>query len=113
MTRNLRRRLETRRRIGEYALLDHNRKRLVVLYRSLPPMCLYRSLTSGLIGLTLCVAAARAEGPPSPLHLLPKQTDLLVEVKQPRRLVETLTTLEMLKQIRQFAPVRELLDSTP
>jgi hypothetical protein len=75
-------------------------------------MCLYRSLTSGLIGLTLCVAAARAEGPPSPRHLLPEQTDLLAEVKQPRRLVETLTTLEMLKQIRQFAPVRELLDST-
>jgi hypothetical protein len=76
-------------------------------------MRLYRSFASGLIGLTLCVAAARAEGPPSPRHLLPEQADLLVEVKQPRRLVETLTTLETLKQVRQFAPVRELLDSTP
>jgi hypothetical protein len=85
-------------------------------------MRLYRSFASGLFGLTLCVAAARADGPPkgeragvrgSPLHLLPEQADLLVEVKQPRRLVETLTKLEMLKQVRQFAPVRELLDSTP
>ena len=47
-----------------------------------------------------------------PARLLPDQSDLLVEVRHPRRLVETLTTLDTLKQLQQFAPVRELLDST-
>jgi hypothetical protein len=69
------------------------------------------------IGLILCVATVRAEAPPtqkppSPLRLLPEQTDWLVQVPQPRRLVETLTQLDALKQLRQFASVRELFDST-
>jgi hypothetical protein len=75
-------------------------------------MRLFRTTAAGLLGLTLCAVAARAQTPSSPLRLVPEQTDLLVEVKQPRRLAETLTTLDMLQQLREFAPVRELLDST-
>ncbi|HEY7426904.1 MAG TPA: hypothetical protein VH682_21895 [Gemmataceae bacterium] len=72
---------------------------------------------ASLIALSFCVVALRAETPkpqtpPGPLRLLPDQADLLVEVPQPRRLVETLTTLDMLKQLQQLAPVRELFDST-
>ncbi len=82
-------------------------------------MRLFRSAASSLIGLTFCLAAA-AETPktvPSgrlrdPARLLPNQADLLVQIRQPRRLVETLTTLDTLKQLQQLAPVRELLDST-
>src|SRR5690349_9649200 len=116
MTRNLRHLVETRHHIGEYALATHVFQRLVVLYRSLPAMRPFHFAAS-LIALSLCVAALRAETPkpqtpPAPLRLLPDQADLLMEVPQPRRLVETLTTLDMLKQLQQLAPVRELFDST-
>lgn len=80
-------------------------------------MRLLRFAASALTVLILSVAAVRADtpkppSPPSPLRLLPNEADLLVEVAQPRRLVETLTTLDALKQIQQLAPVRELFDST-
>ena len=92
-------------------------------------MRLLRFVAAGLIVLILGAVVARAGEPPSPspsppakgeggvkavtpLRLVPDQVDLLVEVRQPRRLVETLTTLDTLKQLQQFAPVRELLDST-
>jgi hypothetical protein len=75
-----------------------------------------RFLVSGLIGLTLCAAAAAqtpvADAPGSPLSLLPDRADLLVEAPQPRRLVETLSGLDVLKQLQQLAPVREAFDST-
>ena len=127
MTRNPPPLLETRRPHRRVCTTDPNVHRLAVLYRSLPPMRLFRFAASGLIALTLCVAAARAETPPTPrpstprgrggakgtpARLLPDQADLLVEVRQPRRLVETLTALDRLKQLRQLAPVREFLDST-
>lgn len=88
-------------------------------------MRLIRFAIGGIVGLTLCVAVANAAPPAtkstpppadasrSPLRILPEQTDLLVAIKQPRRLVETLTALEMFQQIQQIAPVRELFDSTP
>jgi hypothetical protein len=84
-------------------------------------MRLFRLLTSSLIGLFCCLAAARAETPTakivpvgaaSPLRLMPEQADLFVEVRQPRRLAETLTTLDLLKQFEPFPVVRELYDST-
>ncbi|HTU17028.1 MAG TPA: hypothetical protein VMG10_03130 [Gemmataceae bacterium] len=68
-----------------------------------------------LVGLCVaffCVLGVRAETPSSPLRLLPDQADLLIQVPQPRRLVETLTTLDTLKQLQQVAPIRELLGST-
>jgi hypothetical protein len=80
-------------------------------------MRLFRYFASSLIALTVCVAAVAAETPKSdtprsPLRLIPEQTDLLVQVPQPRRLVETLIALDTLKQLQQLAPVRELFDST-
>jgi hypothetical protein len=72
----------------------------------------FRPLTAGLVCLTLTVATARAEAPRSPLRLLPAEADLLVEVKQPRQLVETLTNLDLLKQLQQFSAFKEQLDST-
>lgn len=74
----------------------------------------------GLLGLCLvflCVPAVFAETPntdptSSPLRLLPDQVDLLIQAPEPRRLLETLTTADTLKQIQQLAPVREFFDST-
>jgi hypothetical protein len=71
----------------------------------------------GLFALIFCVAATRAEPPttatlPSPLRLVPAQADLLVQVPEPRRLVEALTTGDLFKQLQQLASVREVLDST-
>jgi hypothetical protein len=88
-------------------------------------MRLLHSVAAGLLALMLGPLVARAEPPASPpakaehggqpaspLRFVPEQADFLVEVRQPRRLVQTLTTLDTLKQLQQFAPVRELLDST-
>lgn len=78
-------------------------------------MRLFRFAASALIALTAGLAAARADTPqqaPSPLRFLPNKADLLVEVRQPARLVETLAALDSLKQLQQLAPVRELFDST-
>ncbi len=64
-----------------------------------------------------CAAAGRAQTPdnptpPTPLRLMPDQADLLIQSAQPRRLVETLTAGDLLKQLQQLAPVREFFDST-
>lgn len=75
-------------------------------------MRLFHSAAISLIALVLCVPAVPAETPSSSLRLLPHRADLLIQAPQPRRLVETLTTLDTLKQVRQFAPVREFLGST-
>jgi hypothetical protein len=56
--------------------------------------------------------ATRAEAPPDPLRLMPDQADLLVQVHQPRQLIEAFTTLEQLKQLQKFEAIRELYDST-
>ncbi len=63
------------------------------------------------LGLVL-TAAARAETPPDPLRLVPEQAVVFLEVKQPRRLVETATSLPALDGVRELAPVEELLAST-
>lgn len=75
-------------------------------------MRLFRLAASSLMALLVCVPTMQAETPSSALRLLPNQADLLIQVPQPRRLVETLTTLDALKQLQQLAPVRELFDST-
>jgi hypothetical protein len=56
--------------------------------------------------------AACAEAPPDPLRLVPDITDVIVEVKNPRRLAETVTQHELFKQIQSFGAVQEILDST-
>jgi hypothetical protein len=66
-----------------------------------------------LAGLGFAVAGeARAQTPPDPLRLVPEQTGLFFEVKQPRRLVETATSLPVLDGVQELPPVKELLAST-
>src|SRR4051794_11158342 len=73
------------------------------------PMRVFRHLAGGLGCLLLAALPARAD---TPLRLIPAQADLLAEVKQPRRLVETLLNLDLVRQLKEFAPVQELLHST-
>jgi hypothetical protein len=76
-------------------------------------MRLFRRLAGGLFCLALLGPTAHAaDAPPSPLRLLPEQADLVVQVSQPRRLVESLVKLDLLKQLQSFSIVREQLDST-
>jgi hypothetical protein len=72
--------------------------------------------------LALTATALRADQPirkpassapvPSPLTFIPDQADLLIQVKQPRRLVEAFTALDAYKQLQSFAAVREFFAST-
>jgi hypothetical protein len=71
-----------------------------------------RHLLGGLACLALFAGAARAEAPPSPLNLVPAESDLLVQVKEPRRLIEALTSFEAVQQLQQFPAAREFLNST-
>lgn len=77
----------------------------------------FRTAASCLIALTLSVPAIRAETPNadlplSPLRLVPDGADLLVQAPQPRRLLHTLTSTNLLKQVQQIEPVLDLLNST-
>ena len=69
-------------------------------------------LTSWLLFVLLLTGGARAESPRSPLRLIPEQADIVLQIHQPRRLVESITTLEAVKQAQQLEAVKELLDST-
>ncbi len=73
-----------------------------------------RLLSRFVAGLSLValLAATAAAQTPSPLRLVPDSADLLVQVHNPRRLVETITTLDAVKQLQQFPYVHDLLDST-
>jgi hypothetical protein len=64
------------------------------------------------LGLVLTAALLRADAPAEPARLVPEETDLLLEVKQPRRLIEGATTLDLVNQLRAIDQVREFLDST-
>ena len=75
-------------------------------------MRLVSRFAAGLSVILLVAATAAAEASPNPLLLVPDSADLLLEVKQPRRLVETVTDLDAIKQLREFPSVKELLDST-
>jgi hypothetical protein len=70
-------------------------------------------LSAAVIGLLWpSVVAARADSPPDPLRLVPDVADVMIEVKNPRRLAETVTQLDLVKQAQELGPVREILDST-
>jgi hypothetical protein len=62
--------------------------------------------------LLLAPSTGRADSTPDPLRLVPKDADFIVEVPKARRLVETFTNLDLVKQLRQFDIVREYYDST-
>lgn len=75
-------------------------------------MRLIPRFAAGLSLVALLTASAAAEAPASPLRLVPDSADFLLQVKNPRRLVETVTSLDALKRLQQFPSVKELLDST-
>jgi hypothetical protein len=75
-------------------------------------MRIVRLSAVSLVAIWIGVGAARADGPPDPLRLVPDSAEVLVEVKNPRRMVETFTGLELVKKAEELGPVREILDST-
>jgi hypothetical protein len=75
-------------------------------------MRLPRSFAAGVLCLCLAVPG-RAASPPSPVRLVHENADLLLEVPNPRHLVETLLHLDVLQQLQVFPNFREALDSTP
>jgi hypothetical protein len=75
-------------------------------------MRLLSRFAAGLSLVALLTAAAAADTPAAPLALVPDSADLLVQIKNPRRLVETLTNLDAVKQLQQFPSVKEYLNST-
>src|SRR5262249_39585611 len=77
-------------------------------------MLLLRHSAAGLVGLTLFLVAApsRAETPPDPLRLIPDRADFFLKVEQPRKLIESVTGLELFQQLQRLEIVREYYDST-
>lgn len=70
--------------------------------------CLFVSSLAWVVLLAGSVFAAPAD----PLRLVPAGSELVVEVKQPRQLVETVLHLEQYKQLQKFEAFKEVLDST-
>src|SRR5215472_15708900 len=67
-------------------------------------------LAIALLGL---VPSLRAETPPpSPLRLVPAETDFVVEVPHPRLLVESIKSLDVVERFLALQSVHELYDST-
>ncbi|HBI43712.1 MAG TPA: hypothetical protein DDY78_12805 [Planctomycetales bacterium] len=75
-------------------------------------MRLLSRFAAGLSLVALFAASALADTPSSPLSFVPDSADLLVQIKSPRRLVETLTNLDAVKELQQFPSIKELLKST-
>jgi hypothetical protein len=71
-----------------------------------------RQLAVALLALVVPISAVRGEETPSPLRLIPADTDLLLTVPRPRRTAETLTHLEFLRKLDAFNVYREALAST-
>jgi hypothetical protein len=77
-------------------------------------MRLFRHFCSwlGCLALVLTAGAVRADAPPDPLRLVSEQADFFVKVEQPRRLVEAVTGLDIVRRLQAIEAVRELSDST-
>jgi hypothetical protein len=60
----------------------------------------------------LFLIAMALPGRADPLRFIPAQADVVLQVEQPRILVESLTALEPVKQLYQLEALREYLDST-
>lgn len=73
---------------------------------------LRHSLFAGIVIVLTTGMPARADSPPSPLRLVPEQADLVVQVPQPRQLIEFYTTHPMAKELYALQPVQEFYDST-
>jgi hypothetical protein len=69
-------------------------------------------LLIGLAGLALIPSAARADSPQSPLHLIPAGCDVVLQVPQPKRILDSVKDLEQLQEILKLDAVQEALDGT-
>lgn len=65
-----------------------------------------------LFGAVLALLLATSARAATPLRLVPDQAELVLQIHEPRRLVDTFTTLELAKQLQQLEGIKELLDST-
>jgi hypothetical protein len=71
-----------------------------------------RPLAGAAVCLTLvALSVARAEAPPDPLRLVPCNTDVLIDVPQPRKLLESVTALDAFQRLQQIQAVQEYLQS--
>jgi hypothetical protein len=66
----------------------------------------------GLLSALVLLGTARADAPPDPLRLMPDQADVVAQVRDPRKLVETFTTLPQVRELLTLEAVQELYDST-
>jgi hypothetical protein len=75
-------------------------------------MRLIRPFAGILACLALFTVEVRAEPTPDPLRFVPERADLVLEVRQPRLLVETGLSLDAFKALQALPPVRDAYDST-
>jgi len=62
--------------------------------------------------LLFAAPAVRAEGPPDPLRLVPKEADFVLKVDRPRQAADAFTGLEAFRKLTDLPAVREYYDST-
>src|SRR5207244_3785909 len=93
-------------------------KRLAEIHRSLTDT--HRKLAEAQKSLTIAhqrllsaqQSLAGRDRSADPLRLVPDKADLIVQVADPRKLIETALALDAFKQAQGLAPGRELIDST-
>ena len=61
------------------------------------------------IALLACTSLAYAQTPAT--RLIPSQADLVVQINQPRQLVETILHLDLVEQAQKLPPVQEVFES--
>lgn len=72
-----------------------------------------RRFTSAVfLGLLLTWATHAEEKNASPLRLIPNQADVVVQVKQPRQFIQSITEQQFVKDLSAYPTVMELLQST-
>jgi hypothetical protein len=71
-----------------------------------------RQLAAVLVAVLVPLSAVRGGDAPSPLRLIPADTDLLITVPHARQAAETVTQLQILHKLDAFSAYREALDST-
>ena len=73
----------------------------------------YGLFSAGLVASLLVATSVRAETKtPSPLRLLPAESQYLVQIHEPRQFVERVTTLDAVTKFHNLAAVKEQLDAT-
>ena len=69
-------------------------------------------LLSGAFALLLTCSLQSKEQIASPLRVIPADTDIVIQVDDPRKLIESFTSLDIYKQLRKLPIVDELFQST-